>query len=100
MLIFSDLRQGIFYSTLFSFWIVFCGEHVVEEKAAASITGGQTFKSYWKQIAAVWLGSVCLLGYELCQRGMQLTDPFYSIWESRDGAKIAVIHYIFIEKSK
>ena len=81
MLLYSDLRQGIFYSTLFTFWIVFCGEHYVDENSSSS--SSSTFKSYWKYIGAVWLGSFCLLTYELCQRGMQLTDPFYSVWETK-----------------
>ncbi len=29
MLLFEDVQQGVFYSTLFCFWIIFCGEHLL-----------------------------------------------------------------------
>lgn len=29
MLLFSDIRQGIFYSVLLCFWILFAGEHLM-----------------------------------------------------------------------
>ena len=65
MLMYTDLRQGLFYATLFTFWIVFCGEHYVDD---SSMNARKTFKSYWKYLAVVWFGCVSLLGFELCQR--------------------------------
>lgn len=29
ILLLSDIRQGIFYSVLLCFWIIFCGEHMM-----------------------------------------------------------------------
>lgn len=29
MLLFEDVQQGVFYSSLFCFWIIFCGEHLM-----------------------------------------------------------------------
>lgn len=86
MLLYTDLRQGIFYSTLFTFWIVFCGEHYIDDSDSSSWAN---FKSYWKHICGVWSGCVCLLIFELSQRGMQLNDPFFSIWDSENGSTLA-----------
>jgi hypothetical protein len=85
MLLFTDLRQGIFYTILFSFWIVFCGEHYVDQERSSLFS----LKSYWNYIGVVWLGSISLLVFELSQRGMQLSNPFYSIWDSENGSHLA-----------
>lgn len=88
MLLYTDLRQGIFYSTLFTFWIMFCGEHLMDD---SDTKAWKTFKSYWKYISIVWVGCVSLLLFELCQRGMQLSDPFFSMWDTETGSNIAIM---------
>lgn len=49
-----------------------------------------TFKSYWKYISIVWIGCFSLLIYELSERGLQLKNPFFSIWDSKIGSNIAI----------
>ena len=83
MLLYSDLRQGVFYSLLCTFWIVFAGEHYIEQNTTKS------FKSYWKYVAAVWIACLCLLVFEMITRGMQLSSPFFSIWDSKIGSNLA-----------
>lgn len=50
----------------------------------------KSLKSYWKYITVVWIGCVCLLAFELGERGMQLADPFFSMWDSKNGTNIAM----------
>lgn len=66
---------------------MFCGEHCLDENDQKP---WKTFRSYWKFICVVWLGCVCLLGFELSQRGMQLSDPFFDIWDSKNGSNLAM----------
>lgn len=49
-----------------------------------------TFKSYWKYISIVWIGCISLLVFELSQRGIQLKDPFFSMWDSKTSSNIAI----------
>ncbi|KAI4886046.1 hypothetical protein NFI96_028424 [Prochilodus magdalenae] len=85
MLLFGDIRQGIFYAMLLSFWIIFCGEHLMDQ------TERNRFSMYWKQVGPIVFGSFCLFIFDMCERGVQLTNPFYSIWASDVGTELAPV---------
>lgn len=74
----NDLRQGIFYCVLLSFWIIFVGEHLLDSGRKAS-----KLASYIKELFAICVASLALLIFDLSERGMQAIDPFITIWESR-----------------
>ena len=89
MLIISDLRQGIFYATLLSFWLIFAGEHVMDN------TQRNSLKAYKKELVAIAIGTLSLLIFDLCERGIQLSNPFHSIWSNESGKKAAMAFLIF-----
>uniref|UniRef100_A0A914YAV1 Protein wntless n=1 Tax=Panagrolaimus superbus TaxID=310955 RepID=A0A914YAV1_9BILA len=83
MLLISDLRQGLFYTVLFSFWLIFAGENLITDSTRSN------FGDYWRNLASIFTASGSLLIYDLAERGMQLSNPFYSIWSSKNGSNLA-----------
>jgi hypothetical protein len=88
MLLFADLRQGVFYSTLFTFWIVFAGEHFRPQSHNLTATR-RLLSSYWKYLTGLWSACLSLLAFELVQRGMQVSDPFFDLWDTETGSRFA-----------
>ncbi|XP_070563291.1 protein wntless homolog [Ptychodera flava] len=88
MLLISDIRQGIFYSMLLSFWIIFTGEHLMDQ------TQRNRLSVYWTQVGAIVFGCLCLFVFDMCERGVQLTNPFYSIWVTETGKNLAMAFII------
>ncbi|GLH11570.1 hypothetical protein R5R35_006830 [Gryllus longicercus] len=86
MVLLGDIRQGIFYAVLLSFWLVFAGEHLMIQESAEQ----RTLKSYWKHLSAVAVGCFSLLVFDICERGSQLVNPFYSIWVTELGTNLAL----------
>ncbi|CAB0016825.1 unnamed protein product [Nesidiocoris tenuis] len=83
MLLLTDIRQGLFYAALLSFWLVFSAEHLMEIQK-------KSLKEYWPYFSTVGIGCVSLFMFELCERGIQLRNPFYSIWVTDAGTKMAM----------
>ncbi|CAI2330425.1 unnamed protein product [Caenorhabditis sp. 36 PRJEB53466] len=83
LLLVSDLRQGLFYTVLLSFWLIFAGEHLIDDTARNNIM------SYRFNLSFIVTASVALLVYDLIERGVQLYDPFFSVWSSPTGSQIA-----------
>lgn len=71
----SDVRQGILYCCLFSFWTVFTGEHLLDGVQRSRIS------SYYKQLSIVLMASISLFVFDSIERGIQAYDPFFTIWE-------------------
>lgn len=86
MLLLSDIRQGVFYAMLLSFWLVFAGEHMLVQDNGER----NTLKMYWKHLSTIVIGCVSLLIFDLCERGVQLVNPFYSIWVTPIGTNLAL----------
>lgn len=94
----NDLRQGIFYCVLLSFWIIFVGEHLLDGTRKNS-----KLTNYAKELLAICVASLSLLIFDLSQRGIQALDPFLTIWESKPHlakysiliATVASITYLF-----
>lgn len=74
----NDLRQGIFYCILLSFWIIFVGEHLLDGTRENS-----QLANYVKELLAILVASLALLIFDLSERGIQALDPFLTIWESK-----------------
>ena len=49
-----------------------------------------TLRVYWKHLSAVVIGCVSLFVFDVCERGVQLSNPFYSIWVTDLGTNLAV----------
>ncbi|CAG4939686.1 unnamed protein product [Colias eurytheme] len=49
-----------------------------------------TLRKYWRHLSAVLLGCVSLFVFDMCERGIQLRNPFYSIWVTELGTNLAL----------
>nr|NVI79860.1 wntless [Cucujiformia] len=90
MLLLSDIRQGIFYAMLLSFWLVFAGEHMLIQDNGCK----NSIKLYWKHLSTIMTACFSLLIFDLCERGVQLVNPFYSIWVTPVGTNLALTFII------
>ena len=85
--LFNDVKQGVFYANLLVFWLIFAGEHLLGEEEVGETKG---LLGYWKNLAVVLFGCLCLFVFDMCERGVQLQNPFYSIWVTDLGTNLAL----------
>ncbi|KAK5641686.1 hypothetical protein RI129_010233 [Pyrocoelia pectoralis] len=86
MLLLGDIRQGVFYAALLSFWIIFAGEHMLIQDGVHK----NSLKAYWMHLSGILVGCLSLLIFDLCERGVHLHNPFYSIWVTPIGTNLAL----------
>lgn len=87
----NDLRQGIFYCVLLSFWIIFVGEHLLDGTRKNS-----KLSNYIKELLAICVASLALLIFDLSERGIQALDPFLSVWDSNPNlARFSIMIALF-----
>ncbi|XP_076042789.1 protein wntless-like isoform X2 [Oratosquilla oratoria] len=84
MTLLADIRQGLFYAALLSFWLIFAGEHLMDDIERNRLN------VYWRHLSAVLGGCLCLFVFDMCERGAQLSNPFYSIWVTQVGTNLAL----------
>ncbi|KAJ8676140.1 hypothetical protein QAD02_011926 [Eretmocerus hayati] len=84
MLLLEDIKQGIFYTLLFSFWVVLVGEHFMVDEDETC------FRSYWRYLTAVVVVGIILVLFDILEQETKLLSPFYTIWSSEFGAMLAV----------
>ena len=46
--------------------------------------------AYWRNLSVVLFGCLCLFIFDMCERGVQLQNPFYSIWVTELGTNLAL----------
>lgn len=85
--LFNDIKQGIFYANLLVFWLIFAGEHLISDQGVGEPNG---LSAYWKNLSVVLFGCLCLFIFDMCERGVQLQNPFYSIWVTELGTNLAL----------
>ncbi|KAL7063574.1 hypothetical protein AAHC03_01751 [Spirometra sp. Aus1] len=92
-LILSDVRQGVFYATLACFWLVFTGEHLMDSPHGVSTRSPSgaylaISRYYWPKLLLVGGTCTALSIFELAERGVQLHNPFYSMWSHPSVARL------------
>ncbi|XP_065905012.1 protein wntless-like [Dysidea avara] len=88
MVVLNDFRQGLFLCALAFFWAVFIGEHQNYDNLSESGVA-KGIGNHLKQLLVVAIGCLTLFIYEFCERGIQVIFPFYSLWSTREGQKVA-----------
>lgn len=84
MLLMSDIRQGLAYMSLFGFWLVFMSEHLLDRAHRDNL------KNYAIHLIFVIVCGLSMFILDCIERGWQLKDPFWSVWDTDHGRNAAV----------
>ena len=85
MLLLSDIRQGFAYISLFAFWLVFMSEHLLDKPRRDNL------KNYALQLSFVLICGLAMFILDYVERGLQLKDPFWSVWDTLHGRNAALV---------
>jgi len=74
MLLVSDIRQGLVYVVLLCFWLIFVGEHLMDQANRNKLS------AYKYHMSVITVATLAMLSFELAERGMQIINPSATIW--------------------
>lgn len=89
MMLFNEIRRGIFFAMLGWFWLVIAGEHMLIRESNKKVS-----RVHWCHLICVTIGCILVYAFNVFELIAQLINPFYSNWANRLGNQIAVNHDI------
>ncbi|XP_028138242.1 protein wntless-like [Diabrotica virgifera virgifera] len=92
MLLLNDIRQDAFYVMLFLFWLIFAGEYMLVQNQGDR----NSIRCYWKHLTTIIVGCMSLFIFDLYEKGLQLVNPFYSIWVTPLSTNLAIAFVILV----
>ncbi|KAL5253393.1 hypothetical protein ACHWQZ_G013245 [Mnemiopsis leidyi] len=78
-----DCSTGLFYAATAVLWLLFVGEHRMD------LDQRNKFSNYWKEITAICVCACVMFLFDVIERGLQISDPFHSIWSTVAGESTA-----------
>ena len=85
----NDIVTGGFYASMAILWLLFIGEHRMD------LDQRNKLSNYWKEISAISLTCITMFLLDIIDRGIQMGDPFHTLWATEGGQVTGRMMLIF-----